>query len=274
MKVLIAGDFHGKFPKKIEEEAKKADLIISSGDFANSDKIRKIIFKNWVGKSWYEAVGEKKARILEKESFDSGLKVLRKINSLGKKFYFVWGNSDFYKEGKKELIPNYYEDKIRKMKNLILIDKKKKRMGEIQIIGHGGYVDVTDFIRHPVDDDREKQKEREERYNKNKKELGKLFKKGKVKDFIFLTHYTPYKIFDRIKMRGSPMYHRHAGFEPYNEVIKKYKPFLVVCGHMHEYQGVKKIGGSTIINPGAVSEGKAAVVEIEKKSIKSVRFIR
>jgi len=273
MKILAIGDFHGKFPAKLKEEAKKADILLTTGDYANADKIRKIIFKHWTNKNWIDVVGDKKAKKLFKESFYSGLKVLKELNSIGKKTFVIFGNTDFYKREKNELFPRCYENNIRNLKNLILVDRKKSKIDGIKIIGHGGYLDVTDFIKHPIDKDMKKQEARKSRYKKCSKELFKLFS-NKSKNFIFITHYTPYGFFDKVKQKKNPMYNRNVGFEPYNKVIKKYKPLLAICGHMHEYQGMKKLGKTRIINPGPAYEGKAALIELEGQKIKSIRFIK
>jgi len=277
MNILAIGDFHGKFPENLKEEAKKADLILCTGDFANADKIRKLIFKYWMGKNWYEVVGLKKAKQLEKESFDSGLKILKELNKLNKKVYVVFGNSDFYKERASGLndpilIPGFYEDKIKKLNKISLVDNKKLSIKYFDILGFGGYVDSTEYIKNPIDKDKEDQIIRLERYLYDKLKLKKLFlKKGKNKDFILLAHYPPYGVMDKILFKKSPMNGKHIGWEPYNKIIKKYNPKLVLCGHMHEYQGKKNLGKSLIVNPGPAGEGKAAV--IEWPSLK-IRFIR
>lgn len=280
MKILAIGDFHGKFPEKLKREARKADLIISPGDFADTDKIREVAFKHWTARKWWEAIGERKAKKLEKESFYSGLKILKELNTIRKKSYIIWGNGDFYKDWitsePDSIIPGCYDDKIKKMKNIVLIDRKKKKINGVEILGYGEYLDVTEFIRHPIDKDKEKQKKRLKRYRKSEKKLFNLFKAKKPKDFIFLIHYTPYKIFDKANYKSSPMRGKHVGFEPYNRIIKKYKPFLVICGHMHEYQGMKKLGKTLIVATGPASEGKAAIIGIDekKRKILNVRFIR
>ena len=278
MKILAIGDFHGKFPEKLKREAEKVDVILSPGDFANADKIRKLIFKHWTDKKWFEVVGLRKARALEKESFNSGLDVLKGLNKIGKKFYFVWGNTDFYKDAsiKDDISPGEYNDNIRKMENVISVDRRKKKIYGLEIVGHGGYVDVTQYIKDRMDADEKRHKERLKRYNKTKEKLFDIFDNKPDKDFIFLIHYSPYGVFDKVKYKGSPMNGKHVGFEPYNRIIKKYKPLLVISGHMHEYQGVKKMGRSLIVNPGPAFEGKAAVIDVdeENKKIKSVRFVR
>jgi len=283
MKILIIGDFHGKFPEKLYRiaKSKEIDLIISTGDFANVDKIRKLIFKNWTEKHWAEVIGLKKTKQLEKESFDSGLKILKKLNSLGKKVYIIFGNSDFYKdfptEVPKSLILGDYNNKIKRLKNLILADKKKKKISGFELVGHGGYVDVTEFIKKPIDKEKKKQQKRLKRYRKDEQKLKNLFlKKKPKKGFIFLIHYTPYGIFDKVKLKSSPMYGKHVGWQPYNNIIKRYKPAFVICGHMHENHGKKSMGKSIIINPGPAYEGKAGIIEIDenKKRIKSIKFVK
>jgi len=285
MKILAIGDFHGKIPEKLKKVLLKReyDYILCNGDFPESKKIRKLIFKNWAGKPWWEAIGLKKAQRMERESFDSGARILKHLDSLGKKTYIVWGNTDFYESVKKRktrarspLLPGNYRKTIGKLKNIILIDRKKLKINNMEIIGHGKYVDVTEFIKHPIDKDKDAIEYRKKRYNKDKNILFRLFKRNKPKNFIFLTHYTPYKILDKIKLKSSPMYNKPAGFEPYNEIIKKYRPMLVICGHMHENQGKIKMGKTLIVNPGPAFEGKAALINIDdaKKKVKSVKFFR
>ena len=285
MKILAIGDFHGKIPERLKKILLKReyDCILCNGDFPESEKIRKLIFKNWTEKPWWEVIGMKKARLIERESFNSGVKILKQLNSLGKKIYIVWGNTDFYERAKKRkskakspISPGDYKKTIRKLKNIILIDRKKAKINNLEIIGHGRYVDVTEFIRHPIDKDKDAIEYREKRYNKDKKILFRLFKRNKPENFIFLTHYTPYKILDKIKLKSSPMHGKPAGFEPYNQIIKKYSPILAVCGHMHENPGKKMLGKTLIVNPGPAFEGKAALIDIDeaKKKVKSIKFFR
>lgn len=276
MNILAIGDFHGRFPGRLKREAKKADLIIALGDYANADKIRKIIFKHWTDKPWYEVVGMKKAQQMEKESFYSGLKVLRELNNLGKPVYLIWGNTDFYKDYATSeppvIMPGYYENRIKKMKNLILLDKKKRKTKRTEIVGHGGYVDVTGFIKKSFEKDEKKRQRRLKRYKKSEKMLKKLLLKHKPdKNFIFVIHYTPIGAFDKVLFENSPMYGKSAGWKPYNEAIKKHLPKLVLCGHMHEYQGKKKLGKSLVVNPGPASEGKFAVIDWPNLKVKFFR---
>ncbi len=60
----------------------------------------------------------------------------------------------------------------------------------------------------------------------------------------------------------------HVGSEKLRNFIEEVQPLLVVTGHIHESAGIDKIGNTTIINPGALLEGKYSIVEIEKSSDK------
>ena len=281
MKFLALGDFHGKFPVKLKKLAKDVDFIIALGDYADADEIRKIIFKSWINKRWYEVVGLKKAGEIEKKSFDSGLKVLKELNSLKKPIYVVFGNTDFYKSYLKSdspvIMPGFYEDKIKKLKNLLILDKHKKKIQSIELIGYGGYVDATDYIKHPVDRDKVRQKIRVKRYKQDEKRFNKFLAKGKLtENAFFVFHWVPYGIFDKVLFKKSPMYKKHVGWEPYTKAIKKYQPELVLCGHMHEYQGMKKMGKTLVVNPGAAGHGKGAIIEIndESKRIEKIKFLK
>jgi len=58
-------------------------------------------------------------------------------------------------------------------------------------------------------------------------------------------------------------------------MIKKYRPFLSLHGHIHESRGIQKLGRTTMINPGSeYSEGilRGVVLEIEKGKVRDYIF--
>ncbi|WP_147634122.1 metallophosphoesterase [Treponema pectinovorum] len=55
----------------------------------------------------------------------------------------------------------------------------------------------------------------------------------------------------------------HVGSEKLRAFIEKTQPLLVLTGHIHESAGIDKVGESTIVNPGALLEGKYARAELE-----------
>ncbi len=58
----------------------------------------------------------------------------------------------------------------------------------------------------------------------------------------------------------------HVGSQLVTDFIEQYKPLAVITGHIHESAGICKLGNTTIINPGALLEGKYAWLEIEKQN--------
>ncbi len=101
MKILAIGDFHGKFSAEDFNKLKKLDfdLILSVGDFCGNERLGKLFFKYWYGKSKEEIEKipkrvKKEVKNLEKKSVGDGLSVLSKLEQFNKPFYTVLGNWD------------------------------------------------------------------------------------------------------------------------------------------------------------------------------------
>jgi len=80
MKILAIGDFHGYASSGLKKFIikNKINLIISAGDFTDTEKTRKSIFKYYnEEKSCYEIIGMKKAK-----------EIIRKEKETTKKFCF------------------------------------------------------------------------------------------------------------------------------------------------------------------------------------------
>ncbi|OHE82671.1 MAG: hypothetical protein A2107_10180 [Verrucomicrobia bacterium GWF2_62_7] len=54
----------------------------------------------------------------------------------------------------------------------------------------------------------------------------------------------------------------HVGSTAVRAFIEREQPDLVLCGHIHESRGEDRIGKTRVVNPGPVSAGHYAVVEI------------
>jgi len=284
IKILAIGDFHGNFPVKLRKEVNKADLVLCTGDFGGIKegyKYLMYLFKEFdKGKSWgsvkseKEFFGKEKYKELIKKDEKVTKEVLKVLNNLNKKVIFIFGNTDdfFYKypfdkwEVKKSNL-NF----IKRLKNLKNITYSKVKHKSISIIGFGGYMDIDEYLKKNKEDLKRIKKRRE----KTKKKLFGNIKKTKGKR-IFLFHYTPTGFFDIVKDKKNPRYGTSAGINFFFQAIKRYKPSLVLCGHMHEYQGKKKLGNTLIVATGSANEGKAAVIEFDegKGKVKSVKFIK
>lgn len=77
MRILVVGDFHGKFPTKIKQQAKKVDLVISLGDFPPWS-LKKDFFKYCYSKEieLWEVVGKTKYKKSTISDFQKGKKII------------------------------------------------------------------------------------------------------------------------------------------------------------------------------------------------------
>jgi Icc-related predicted phosphoesterase len=274
MKILAIGDFHGKFPKKLKEEAKKVDVILVAGDFGGSDRLLKVVFKYLVKGKWWEVVGKKRARNYVLEDYNSGKKILNDLHKLEKPVYAIMGNWDFDSKAQLETTAGLkLKTYPNLMKNLKITYWKRgiKRMKGLKILAFGGMVTAGAYLEKGVFSDKKWRKNKK----KNKRETEQIMKHGAKDVDILFSHYPPHGVFDKVDYPGeNPMNGKHVGFKGYTEYIKKYKPKVFICGHMHEYQGKKKFENTLVIATGAAKDGKAVVLDIEKGKINSVRFIK
>jgi len=278
MKILAIGDFHGKFPEKLKKEVKKADLVLVTGDFGGSDRLLKIIFKYLVKGGWYNYVSKEKAKEYISEDYNSGVKILNELNKFEKRMYLIAGNWDFIKKtsldrtAKLKLI--FYPKVVRrKLENLRWWNRGiKKNVNGLKILAFGDSVTPHEHLRKGSFSHRKWKKH----VAKNKKEISQIMSYGAKDIDILFAHYTPYKIFDKVKWKGyNPMNGKHVGFEGFTKYIKKYSPRLFISGHMHEYQGIKKLGKTIIVATGAAKDGKAAMIDFNEKTKKfKVSFIK
>jgi len=283
MKILVVGDFHGKIEKLQKKILKQDfDFIVGIGDYSGIEDWKSYwryafkLKKGTKGKSPKEFFGKKKFKEILKKDFEAGKKVLSFLDSLQKPGFFVFGNGDdgwhnypfankLFKAEKRSL--NFLK-KIRNIKEMTYGVKKYKG---ISFLGFGGYMDSTanNKLR-----DKKWQKEVDKRNGRAQKKMNSLIKKIGEKS-IFILHYPPKGIFDKIIDKKNALHGKRVGIDFFRKEILKKKPFLVLCGHMHEYTGKKRLGNSTVVNPGEGSKGKFAIIDIDEKKgkVKAVKFI-
>lgn len=83
---------------------------------------------------------------------------------------------------------------------------------------------------------------------------------------VLISHVPPYGTQDKIFLG------MHGGSKELREIIDKYKPRLVLCGHIHEDPGITKIGKTTVVNCSMGKRGEGAIVEINEEV--SVRMLK
>lgn len=86
---------------------------------------------------------------------------------------------------------------------------------------------------------------------------------GKINNLILIMHNPPKDTL--CDLAGGKF---HVGSEGLRQFIEKRQPVLVLTGHIHESFAVDKIGDTTVVNPGALVQGRYAVAELDKKDDK------
>jgi len=276
MRILVVGDFHGKFPMKIKKKITKEDidLIVSIGDYfpwSFKKEFFKYCYKT--DKELWEILGKGIYKKGFLEDLSVGENILKNLNSSKTPVVTVVGNYDSHnytddhdvKKSKWAWInQDFFSMIIKKYSNIKRIDYGVIKIGGIVLIGaYGGSFPG---------------KVKSKAYRKYRKKLDNLFKKyqkenvaGKV---IFVSHNVPYgSKFSKIgkgKYKGV-----EKGSKLIRRIIDRYQPTLSLCGHMHEHQGKIRIGKTVIVNSGAVLEGKCALINFDEigGKVKSVEFV-
>ncbi|MBR9701988.1 hypothetical protein GOV13_03630 [Candidatus Pacearchaeota archaeon] len=285
MKLLVIGDFHGKFPKKLQNRIKKekVDLVVSLGDYSSWSLISEF-FKHCYRKDieLWEVVGKTKYKESTLKDLKTGQRIISQLNNLPMKVISITGNHDFtkWKEAHKMYdkpvrskwkwpYKERFSSLIKNFKNIEIFDWSYVKFRGFVFIGYPN----SNFPGHV----------QSKQYRLQRKKLDKLFnrfkkenKEGKV---IFVSHNVPYG--SKLGVVTAKTAHEKArgknhGSKLARRIIDKWRPRLVLCGHMHEHQGTDKIGKSLILNSGPAFESKAVVIDIDenmKKKIK-VKFIK
>jgi Icc-related predicted phosphoesterase len=279
--MVVLGDFHGKFSDKLKSKIEKenANLIVDFGDHFPFH-YRDLWFKNSYDtrKPLWEFIGKKKYKQLILKDLIDGEKTLKKINSFKVPVITVVGNIDYsnlfdtfdYKSsGWKWDEQDFFSKIIKKYKNITNFIYSYYQFGHYIFIGAGGHSFPG----------RVKSKS----YRKYRKILDKLFRRfskdNHDKKVIFISHNVPYKT--KLDLVSSEDAHelaknRHFGSKLIRRAIDKYQPVLHVAGHVHESWGKQKIGKTLCVNPGSISDGRYAVVDLpeSKKGKIKVRFVK
>ncbi len=262
--------------KKIEKE--NVNLIVGVGDYADTSVLRDIEFKFWkklkTEKNFEKILGKERYLRLLKKIVKSQKIILNSLKKLNKPFFGIYGNSDYLNKDVKKYSLNGLESFF-KTSLFCLLKTSKKRFKGIFIRGLSGYRGASSKGLINIDNVKKKKLKK---FNEGwVKRLKRLFTNYNNKKFnVFVVHDVPYGYFDVIRYKKSPLYGKSIGDKYILRFIKKYQPSLVLCGHMHEYQGKKKIGKTILITTGSAADGKAVIIEIDEKKgkIKKIKFIQ
>lgn len=123
---------------------------------------------------------------------------------------------------------------------------KSVKLGEFTFVGLGGSNPT------PFDTPFELSEE------KIKENLDPL-SRGTGDKWVLISHAPPYNTTADLTSDNV-----HAGSKSVRQIIEGREPQLNICAHIHEARGIDNIGLTKVVNPGAITEGYAAEVEIEE----------
>ncbi len=278
MKILCIGCLHGKFPVKAYKAAKKEGvaLILCPGDLADGGYMRNLEFKYWYrlheGLSLESLVGKKKLRQAAEHSLKSQLAMAKKLEGFKLPVLLIAGNHDYTlgdlsPKSKKRYKKYTFEDLAHHSKLLHFVQMGVGNFHGQEIGCISGYraPSLKEFIRPGKVPPQIRLMNHF--WDLQLKTIFKSF--TRKKEAIFMCHDPPYHTkLDKIRNKASPLDGKHLGDEYVLKYIKKYQPRYMVCSHMHENQGMIKIGTTTVVNCGPAYKGRFAVVDTEKKKVK------
>jgi len=298
MKILAIGDFHGKFPQKLKKQIEKEgfDVILSPGDYCGNEKLAELFFKYAYGKKDSEVPEkiQKEMEKLDKISLRDGINLIKELKKIKKPIYGIRGNWDPTPWERDIGLPKSDSKEKKQAKKLIDLESKNFKFIDFKSKNFNNFVVIASTSstcpgklgssrhRKRIQDLSGKEEKKyigliKKQYKKRKEKLETLFKKAKKqgKEIVFLTHNSPYRTkLDKIKK--GPQKGKHYGNFLEKELIKRYKPRLVVCGHIHEGFCKQQIGRTLVVNSGAAYEGRAAIIDYNKNQgkVEKVKFLK
>lgn len=277
MKILAIGDFHGKCPVDLKQVCKdnKIDIIISPGDFC-SFHLRAWYFKNKFRKN-----NAKTSKNLEEKNrkldVQDGIKMLEELRKLNLPTFITTGNLDntglaeYGKIRDKQKGEDYFTPEIKKQ-SFTLLDLAKANYDDFTLIGFPR----SSFLGRKMKRSKySKINISTEIYDAEKKKLTKLFKEA-TNPIIYVPHNPPYgmKKMDILGQNAHKLVRgKHYGNKLSRELIDTYQPLICICGHIHETQGMEKLGNTTVVNCGHGEKGQYAIIDVSKDKVKRVDLI-
>jgi hypothetical protein len=263
MKIGLLADIHGS-EKNLDLllnhfEQEKVNLVLIAGDIAATVNykliIRSFISSKKISRSYYaNYVYSSALELFDKFQIKSLKKILKRLNSCSFPAILISGNSE---TNNARL---FLKEESDKSNNLFFIDEDLLQLPKLKItfVGYSGTMPAV--YRRAFASPGEKP------LTQMREELEKV--ESKVKDstdpVIFLTHDAPYGTkLDIISSRKE-----QGGNKAITEFIEKVKPLINIHGHIHENRGIDRIGKTLLINPGAVVDGRGAIYDYNKTSLR------
>lgn len=180
-------------------------------------------------------------------NFQSAKEILAKLVALGKPVLFVPGNCD-----PKELANRSVVEGAQNLHGRCV------RIGQLSFLGVGGS-SYTPFST-PFELSEEE----------IKAVLFRSYEEVHYDENLILVSHSP-PLDTRTDVTSSGV---HVGSKTLRDFIIRFKPLLVVCGHIHEARGIDELDGSLLVNPGLGHLGYYAIVDVNgapKVKLKSLK---
>ena len=256
MKIAAIGDPHGNLEKIRSIPLDRVDLALLTGDLGQTDNLRK---------QAYEFISIKRPNPAEiaayaegfREAFIESHKTALKLARYMAEFcpvYIVRGNADLSNYDTRKFahtfrteLPYLYQGLLG-IRNVHLIDNRLAVAGGVRIGGLKFFSDISwaeEFELDGIAKIREKALRETQRARRVLERFGKLD--------ILLTHVPPYGVLDQVDSKVIPpsWVGRHAGSRVVLDYIMDTQPRYVICGHIHEAEGYRKLGESQVYNLGS-----------------------
>jgi Icc-related predicted phosphoesterase len=282
MRILAIGDPHGILPTHINKIIKDNDieLVLCPGDFPAAPSSKYLwkyadqLKRNKDGlvgeESLVHILGQKKVDALVQQSVDSWKEMRKKIEAISVPVVIVYGNTSeavtvpWFKDIGDFVYDISMEDWVAKTSDLYQLEYSTEKFGDYNVTGFG--VKFTSSVKKVSKKDKVPMPAwRKKARIKHEKMLPKILSKDPRKT-IMLVHEPPRGVLDSIVIKGNPRYGDHVGDELLRAAIDSYQPLVVVCGHIHEHLGSKKVGKTTVVNAGA--KGDYAIIDIQGETVK------
>jgi len=254
MKVLAIGDPHGDLKKVKTIPIDDVDLILLTGDLGSANLMRKMAFDNierqkkGLEEKEYSPHQRKRAFM---EAYSSSMKVVKYLARFAP-VYTIYGNVESSNPETRKtsneigLTLPFLTDDLKAIEGVRVINNKIANFDRVRIGGLQYFVDtnwVQDF----------KPKEYEKRMKKAKKQTEKARRIlrwfGEVD--ILVHHQPPHGVLDKVgPMAPKHWRGKHAGSKLILDYLKRKQPRYAFCGHIHEGEGMRKIGRTEVHNLG------------------------
>jgi Icc-related predicted phosphoesterase len=264
MKILAIGDPHGDLRRVKRIPISNPDVILLTGDLGKADLMRKMAFENIRRKK--KGLPEKEFSPSEKkeafmEAYDSTIEVVRYLSTFCP-VYTIFGNVESSnaetRRHSKEIgldLPFIYND-LNNMPNVKVINNRLVSFKGIRIGGLEYFVDDVWVKTFKPSNYSERLSDAKKNTRKAKKVLNWF---GNLD--ILVCHQPPLGFLDKVTSDFAPKHWKgkHAGSKVILDYIRSKKPSYVFCGHIHEGEGMRRVGKTEIYNLGV---GNYKLVEI------------